>query len=66
MKIAKSLENFVLLIKSVSQAIENETKEQRSQFLGTSGINLLENVLPGKCVIRTGKGDTSSKELKGW
>ena len=36
MKIIKSLEKPALLIKGVSETIENEEKEQRSRFLGMS------------------------------
>ena len=34
MKIVKSLENFGLLIKGVSETIKNEAKEQKGGFLG--------------------------------
>ena len=34
MKIVKSLEESGLLIKSVSETIKNEPKEQKGQFLG--------------------------------
>ena len=33
MKIAKSLEDSVLLLKSVTKTIDNETKEQRDEYL---------------------------------
>ena len=36
MKIIKSLEKPALVIKGVSETIENEEKEQRSRFLGMS------------------------------
>ena len=49
MKIVKCLEDFGLLVKSVTQVIENETKEQREGFLcmllGTLHARLLKNVL---------------------
>ena len=47
MKIVKSLEEFGLLIKGVSETIKNEAKEQKEQFLGmllgTLGVSLLGN-----------------------
>ena len=55
MKIVESLEDSVLLIKSVTQTIENETKEQRGGFLGMLlgilGVSLLGNKLAGKGFI---------------
>ena len=59
MKIIKSLEESDLLIKGVSQAIKNETKEQKGFFgmlLGTLGASLLRNLLTGKGTIRTCEG----------
>ena len=45
MKIVKSLEEFELLIKGVSETIKNEAKEQKEQFLGmllgTLGVSLV-------------------------
>ena len=47
MKIAKSLEEFGLLIKGISETIKNEAKEHKEQFLGmllgTLGVSLLGN-----------------------
>ena len=62
-KIVKSLENSGVLLKSVSETIQHEAKEQRGGFLsmllGTLGVSLLENLLTG------GKGVTrAGKELK--
>ena len=49
MKIIKSLEEFVLLIKSVSATIQNKAKERTGGFfgmlLGTSGASLVANLL---------------------
>ena len=61
MKIIKALENSGILLKGVSKAIKNETKEQRSGFLsmllGTLGASLLGNLLTGgKGIIRAGDG----------
>ena len=56
MKIIKALENSGILLKGVSKAIKNETKEQKGGFLsmllGTLGASLLGNLLTG------GKGIT--------
>ena len=60
MKIVTSLEKSGLLIKSVSQTIKNEAKEQKGGFLGmilgTIGANLSGNLLTGKGTIRAGEG----------
>ena len=70
MKIVNFLEESGLLIKSVSETIQNEAKEQKgrvlSTLLGTLGASLLRNLLtgkevkrskmPGRGVIRTGEG----------
>ena len=44
-----------MLIKGVSEAVENEVKEQKGGFLGmlaaTLSSNLLENMLAGKGVV---------------
>ena len=54
-KIVKSLEDFGLLLKGVSETIQNEAKEQKRRFLsmllGTFGTSLLGNILAGKGVI---------------
>ena len=60
MKIIKALENSGILLKGVSKAIINETKEQRGGFLsmllGTLGARLLGNLLAGKGIMRAGDG----------
>ena len=61
MKIIEGLENSGVLLKGVSKAIENETKEQRGGFLsmllGTLEASLLGNLLTGgKCIMRAGDG----------
>ena len=57
MKIVKSLECLGLLLKGVSEGIQNETKEQKGGFLsmlqGTVGALLLQNMLAGKRINRT-------------
>ena len=51
-KIVKSLEDFGLLLKGVSETIQNEAREQKrrylSMFLRTLGASLLGNILAGK------------------
>ena len=60
MKRVKSLEESGLLIKDVSQTIENKAKEQRGGFLnmfwGTLGASLLGNLSTGKGTIRAVEG----------
>ena len=61
MKIIKALENSGILLKGVSKAIKNETKEQKGGFLsmllGTLGASLLGNLLSsGKGIMRAGDG----------
>ena len=63
LKIVKSLENSGLLLKGVSETIQNEAKEQRGGFLsmllGTLGASLLGDILSkylsGKGVLRAGE-----------
>ena len=55
-KIVKSLEDSGLLLKGVSETIQNEAKEQKGGFLsmllGTLSISLLGNILTGKGINR--------------
>ena len=58
-KIVKSLENSGLLLKGVTESVQNEIKEQKgflSMLLGTLGTSLLGNLLTGKAVHQKGKG----------
>ena len=67
-KIVKSLEDSGILLKGVSEIIQNEAKEQKGWFLsmllGTLGTSLgnslvsviLGNVLAGKGLNRAGEG----------
>ena len=56
MKIVKSLEDSGLLLKGVSERIQNEVKEQKrgffSMLLGTLGASLLGNMLAGAGINR--------------
>ena len=61
MKIIEALENSGILLKGVSKTIENETKEQKGEFLSvllvTLGASLLGNLLSGgKGIVRAGDG----------
>ena len=59
-KIVKSLEDSGLLLKGVTESVQNEVKEQKGGFLsmllGTLGASLLGNLLTGKGVNKKGKG----------
>ena len=59
MKIVKSLEESGLLMKSISETIKNEAKEQKGELLslllGTLGTSLLGSMLSGKKVIQIGE-----------
>ena len=59
-RIIKSLEDSGLLLKRVSETVQNEAKEQKGGFLsmllGTLGASLLGNILAGKGINRAGKG----------
>ena len=59
-KIVKSLEDSGLLLKGVTESVQNEGKEQKGGFLsmllGIVGASLLGNLLTGKGIHRVGKG----------
>ena len=59
-KIVKSLEDSGLLLKGVSETVQNEAKEQKGGFLsmllGTLGASLLENILTVQGINRAGEG----------
>ena len=67
-KIVKSLEDFGLSLKRVSETIQNEAKEQKGGFfsmlLGTFRAILLGNVLAGKGVIRAEDVTATRKQGK--
>ena len=58
-KIVKSLEDSGLLLKGVTETVQNEVKEQKGGFLsmllGTLGVSLLGNLLTGRGIYRAGK-----------
>ena len=55
-KIVKSLDDSGLLLKGVTESVQNEVKEQKGGFLsmllGTLGASLLGNLLTGKGIHR--------------
>ena len=59
-KIVKSLKDSCLLLKGVTETVQNEVKEQKwgllSMLLGILGASLLGNPLTGKGTNRTGEG----------
>ena len=59
MKFFQAFEHSSILLKEVTEAIKNETKEQKGGFLsmllGTLGASLLGNLLTGKGIMRTGE-----------
>ena len=59
-RIVKSLEDSGLLIKGVTETVQNEVKEQNGGFLsillGTLGPSLLGSLLTGRGIYRAGKG----------
>ena len=59
-KIVKYLKDSGLLLKGVTESVQNEVKEQNGGFLsmllGTLGASLLGNFLTGKGIKRAGEG----------
>ena len=59
-KTVKSLEDSGLLLKEVTETVQNKVKEQKGGFLsmllGTLGASLLGNLLTGKGAIATRQG----------
>ena len=69
-KIIKSLEDSGLLIKGVTETVQNEVKEQKGGFLsmllGTLGASLLGNLLTGHGISnRAGKGRVINRAGEG-
>ena len=66
MKIVQALEDSNVLLKGVTKAVRNETKELKEGFLsmllGTLGASLLGNLLAGKGIVRA---DSGNKKVKG-
>ena len=70
MKIFQALEDLNILLKGITKAIKNETKEQKGGFLsmllGTLGASLLGDLLTknlsGKGTVRAGEGTIRAGE----
>ena len=68
-KIVKSLEDSGLLLKGITESVQNEVKEQEEGFLsmllGTLGASLLGNLFTGKGASHAGKGIHRAGKGKG-
>ena len=68
-KIVKSLEDSGLLIKGVTETVQNEVKEQKGGFpsilLDALGASLFGNLLTGRGVNRAGKGQGINRAGEG-
>ena len=68
-KIVKSLEDSGLLLKGVTETVQNEKKLLKEGFfsmlLGTIGASLLGNLLTGKIIYRAGKGKEINRAGEG-
>ena len=65
-KIVKYLEDSGLLLKGVTESVQNEVKELKdgflSRLLGTLGASLLGSLLAGKGINRAGEGIVRARE----
>ena len=68
-KIVKSLEDSSLLLKGVSETVQNEAREQKEGFLsmllGTLGASLLGNILAGEGINRAREGAIAKRQGRG-
>ena len=68
-EIFKSLKDSGLLLKGVSEIIQNEAEEQKrgflSMLLGALGASLLEKILAGKGINRAGEGAIVKRQGRG-
>ena len=68
-KIVKSLEDSGLLLKGVTETVQNEVKEQKGGFLsmllGTLGASSLGNFVTGQRIDRAGKVRAINRAVKG-
>ena len=66
-KIVKFFGDYGLILKGVSETIQNEAKKQKvgflSMLLGTLGTSLLGNILAGKGITRAGYGSKGGKGI---
>ena len=67
LKIFQALDDSNILLKGITKAIKNETKEQKGGFLsmllGTLGATLLGNLLSGKAIVRAGYRNKKRKGI---
>ena len=67
--IIKSLKDSSLLLKKVTETVQNEVKEQKGGFfsilLGTLGASLSGNTLTGRGIYRAGKGTGINRAEEG-
>ena len=65
-KIVKSLEDSDLLLKGVTETVQNEAREQKVEFLsmllGTLGASLLGNILTGQGINRASQGAMATRQ----
>ena len=65
-KIVKSLEDSGLLLKGVTETVQNEVKEQKGRFLsmllGTLGASLLGNILTGQGINRASEWAMATRQ----
>ena len=69
LKIVKSLKDSGLLLKRVTETVQNEVKKDKGGFLsmllGTLGAGLLENILTGWGVNKAGKSKGINRDGEG-
>ena len=66
MKIDQALDDSDVLLKGVTETIKNKTKKREGRLLGTLGILgsiLLQNLLSGKRIVRTGSGNKKGEGI---
>ena len=66
-KIVQALEDSDILLKGVTKAIKNETKDKKGGFLnmllGSLGAGLIGNILAGKGIVRASSGTKKGKRI---
>ena len=66
-KIVQALEDSDILLKGVTKAIKNETKDKKGGFLnmllGSLGAGLIGNILAGKGIARASSGTKKGKGI---
>ena len=66
-KVVQALEDSDILLKGVTKAIKNETKDKKGGFLnmllGSLGAGLIGNILAGKGIVRASSGTKKGKGI---